>query len=282
MTTDYQRHGTVAVITLNNPPVNAMNLATRVAFVDGIHKALHDDAVKAIVITGAGKVFSGGADIKEFGTPAMLAEPNLHMMIGEVENATKPVIAAIHTLCIGGGLELSLACHYRVATPTALCGLPEVQLGLLPGAGGTQRLPRAVGLERGLAMIVSGVPVEAEKLADTALFNQMIKGDLLQDAITFAESIADIRPLPKIRDISMDHANAEAILQTMRDKIAAKADAFPAPGKCVDAIAATLTQSFDDGIRLESQFFIELLLSPESKALREAFFSERAAKKQGA
>src|SRR5438552_2378705 len=140
MTAEYQLLEAVAVITLNNPPVNGMGLATRTAMVDGIKKALGDNAVKAIVITGAGKAFSGGADIKEFNSPKALTEPSLHTLISVVENASKPVIAAIHSVCMGGGLELALGCHYRVATPTAQMALPEVKLGLLPGAGGTQRL----------------------------------------------------------------------------------------------------------------------------------------------
>src|SRR5471032_3094290 len=158
MSAEYQVHGSVAVITLNNPPVNGMGLATRTAAVNGIKQALADDAVKAIVITGAGRAFSGGADIKEFNSPAALAEPNLHTLI----------VTAIHTVCMGGGLELALGCHYRVAMPGAQISLPEVKLGLLPGAGGTQRLPRVLGLEMALNMIVSGTPVASEKLAKTA------------------------------------------------------------------------------------------------------------------
>src|SRR5450830_675673 len=150
MTAEYQVHGAVAVITLNNPPVNGMGLVTRTAAVNGIQRALADDAVKAIVITGAGKAFSGGADIKEFNTPKALAEPSLHTVINVIESSEKPVIAAIHSVCMGGGLELALGCHYRVASAGAQIALPEVKLGILPGAGGTQRLPRVVGLELAL------------------------------------------------------------------------------------------------------------------------------------
>jgi len=177
MSAEYQVHGSVAVITLNNPPVNGMGHATRTAAVQGIQRALDDDAVKAIVITGAGKAFSGGADIKEFNTPAALAEPNLHTFIATAESSTKPVVAAIHTICMGGGLELALGCHYRVAMPGAQIALPEVKLGLLPGAGGTQRLPRVLGLEMALNMIVSGTPVLSEKLAGTALFDEVYAAD---------------------------------------------------------------------------------------------------------
>ena len=165
MSAEYQVHGAVAVITLANPPVNGLGLATRTAAVAGIRQALADDAVKAIVITGAGKAFSGGADIKEFNSPKALTEPTLHTLINVVEQSTKPVVAAIHSVCMGGGLELALGCNYRVAAPGAQMALPEVKLGILPGAGGTQRLPRVLGLEMALNMIVSGTPVASEKLA---------------------------------------------------------------------------------------------------------------------
>ena len=199
MTAEYQVHGFVAVITLNNPPVNGMGLATRTAAVAGIQQALADPGIKAIVITGAGKAFSGGADIREFNSPKALAEPSLHTLIATAEQSTKPVVAAIHTICMGGGLELSLGCHYRVALPGAKIALPEVKLGLLPGAGGTQRLPRVLGLEQALQMIVTGEPVLSETLAGTPLFDQVFApgADLIASAVAFAERIADVRPPPK-------------------------------------------------------------------------------------
>src|SRR3569833_2935187 len=153
MTAEYKVHGAVAVITLNNPPVNGLGHATRSAIVEGMKQAQNADAVKAVVITGAGKAFSGGADIREFNTPKALAEPTLHTVINVIENSSKPVVAAIHTVCMGGGLELALGCHCRIAAPGAQIALPEVKLGILPGAGGTQRLPRVLGLEMGLNMI---------------------------------------------------------------------------------------------------------------------------------
>jgi 3-hydroxyacyl-CoA dehydrogenase len=279
MTAAYLTHGAIAVITLNNPPVNGLGHATRAAVVDGIKKALDDNEIKAIVITGAGKAFSGGADIKEFNSPKALAEPSLHTLISVVENSTKPVVAAIHSVCMGGGLELSLGCHYRVASPGAQIALPEVKLGLLPGAGGTQRLPRVVGLEMALNMIVSGTPVLSEKLAKTALFNEMIEGDLLQGAVAFATKIADVRPIPKVRDNKIDYPNYEAFLQFSRNTVKAMAGPFPAPLKCVEAVAAAVTKKFDDGIAFERNLFVELVQTTESKALRHAFFGERAASK---
>ena len=279
MTAEYQVNGAVAVITLANPPVNGLGLSTRKGIVDGVTKALNDPAVKAVVITGAGKAFSGGADIKEFNTPAALAEPSLHTVIRIVENAEKPIVAAIHSVAMGGGLELALGCHYRVAVPGAQIALPEVKLGILPGAGGTQRLPRVVGLEMALNMIVSGTPVLSEKLAKTKLFDQMIDGDLMQGAIAFANKVADVRPLPKVRNIKIDYPNYEAFLQFSRNTVKAMAGPFPAPLKCVEAVAAAVTQKFDDGLKTERDLFLELVQTNESKALRHAFFAERAASK---
>jgi 3-hydroxyacyl-CoA dehydrogenase len=165
MTAQYKVHGTVAVITLDNPPVNGLGLATRQGITNGLSQANSDAAVTSIVITGAGKAFSGGADIKEFGSPKALQEPNLLSVILAVENSSKPVIAAMHSVAMGGGLELALGCHYRIAAPGCSIALPEVKLGLIPGAGGTQRLPRVLGVEAALNMIVSGEPVKSELLA---------------------------------------------------------------------------------------------------------------------
>src|ERR1700694_4386673 len=169
----YERHGEIAMITLDNPPVNGLGYDLRSKIVAGIDQAQADPAVKAIVITGAGNAFSGGADIREFNTPKASAEPTLHTVIRVAEASAKPVIAAINGTCMGGGLELSLACHFRIAAPDAPIALPEVKLGLIPGAGGTQRLPRAVGVETALNMIVSGNPVPAEQLKGTALFDEI-------------------------------------------------------------------------------------------------------------
>ncbi|KQQ97456.1 3-hydroxyacyl-CoA dehydrogenase NAD-binding domain-containing protein [Massilia sp. Leaf139] len=281
MSADYVVHGSVAVITLNNPPVNGLGMATRTAAVEGLRRAASDDAVKAIVITGAGKVFSGGADIREFNSPKALTEPTLHTLIATAEDSSKPVVAAIHGVCMGGGLELSLGCHYRVATPGAQIGLPEVKIGLVPGAGGTQRLPRVVGLEQGLNMIVSGNPVMSEKLADTKLFDKVFAegADLVASAVDFAASIADVRPLPKVRNLKVDYPNHEAFLQFSRNTVKAMAGAFPAPLECVECVAAAVTMKFEDGLKYERDRFLALAQTDESKALRHAFFAERAASK---
>ena len=195
MSADYAVHGDVAVITLNNPPVNGLGLATRQAFIHGLDQAVADDAVKAIVVTGAGKAFSGGADIKEFGSPKALQEPNLLNLITALENCPKPTVAAIHTVAMGGGLELALGCHYRVAAPGCSVALPEVKLGLIPGAGGTQRLPRVIGVEAALNMIVSGEAIQSEMLAmlpGQKLFDEMASSadKLLEEAMAFAKAHA--------------------------------------------------------------------------------------------
>jgi 3-hydroxyacyl-CoA dehydrogenase len=213
MAVDYTIRDGIAVITLDNPPVNGLGHSTRLGIVEGIERARDDAAVSAIVITGAGRAFSGGADITEFNTPKATQEPTLHTVIQAVEGSAKPVVAAIHSVAMGGGLELALGAHYRVAAPGAQIALPEVKLGILPGAGGTQRLPRAVGLETALNMIVSGTPVMSEKLAGTALFDAIAAGDLLDEAIRFAkEAGARSGPHPKVRDRKIEHPNAEGFI----------------------------------------------------------------------
>jgi len=282
MSADYQVHGSVAVITLNNPPVNGLGLATRTAAVAGIRQAEADPAVTAIVITGAGKAFSGGADIREFTSPKALTEPTLHTLIATAEGADKPVVAAIHSVCMGGGLELALGCHYRVAAPGAQIALPEVKLGLLPGAGGTQRLPRVLGLEQALDMILTGAPVLSDKLADTALFDRVFDAgvDLLLAAVAFAESVAAVRPLPKVRNRAVAHPDPAGFLAAARVRVDAMAGPFPAPRECVETVAASVTaDSFEAGLQFERERFMYLTTTPESKALRHAFFGERAAGK---
>ena len=279
MSAVYEIKGVTAVITMDNPPVNGLGHATRSGILDGLKKALAESAVKAVVITGAGKAFSGGADIKEFNTPKTFAEPNLPSVIAAIEAADKPVVAAVHSVAMGGGLELALGCHYRVAAPGAQIALPEVKLGLLPGAGGTQRLPRVVGVETALTMIVTGNPTPSEKLAGTKLFDRMIEGDLMAGAIAFAVEVAGKRPLPKVRDIRIDLPNSEAFFKVARDTVGAAAKHFPAPLKCVDCVEAAVTMTFDEGVKVEQDSFLALVQTTESKALRHYFFGERAAAK---
>ena len=241
-------------------------------------RARDDPSVRALVITGAGKFFSGGADIREFDTPKASAEPTLHTLIRMAEASAKPIVAAINGTCMGGGLELALGCAYRVASARAQVALPEVKLGLLPGAGGTQRLPRLAGVETALSMIVTGNPVPAAKLADTAVFDEVVDGDPVEAAIVLARKVvAEGRPARRVRDITIDYPNAEGYFQFARNTIAAVATGYPAPLKCVDAVAGAALKPFDEGLRNERALFLELMQGTESKALRHAFFAERAA-----
>ena len=284
MTTEYQVHGVIAVITLNNPPVNGLGAATRLGITQGLDQANADAAVQAIVITGAGKAFSGGADIKEFGSPKAMQEPNLLSVILALENSSKPVVAAIHTVCMGGGLELALGCHYRIAAPGTSVALPEVKLGLLPGAGGTQRLPRVLGVEPALNMIVSGEPIKSEMLAmlpGQKLFDKMATSaeTLMQEALSYAADVAAVRPLSLVRNLPCKHPLGDAYFQFARNMVKGMAKNFPAPAKCVDAVEAATKGKFEAGLTTERELFINLMWTPESKALRHIFMAERAASK---
>lgn len=284
MSADYLVHGDVAVITLNNPPVNGLGLATRLGIAAGLEKAHADPAVKAIVLTGAGKAFSGGADINEFNSPKAYAEPNLLSVIRAVESSGKPVVAAVHSVAMGGGLELALGCHYRIAAPGTSVALPEVKLGLIPGAGGTVRLPRALGVETALNMIVSGEPVKSELLAQLPgqkLFDKMAASaeSLAQEALAFARSVADARPLPRVRDLPCKHPQGDAYFQFARNMVGGMAKNLPAPGQCVNAVQNATTKSFEQALLEERQVFINLMNTPECRALRHLFMAERAASK---
>ena len=277
---DYRVDRAVAVISFANPPVNGLSHAVRAGIAAALERAQADPAVRAIVLTGAGGLFSGGADIREFGTPASTAEPTLRQLIDLVETSAKPVVAAIAGTCLGGGLELALAAHYRVASADAKLGLPEVKLGLLPGAGGTQRLPRLVGVERAIDMIVSGEPVPATSLANTALLDHVVDGDPLAGAVELAAS-ADVatRPPPRTRDIPLDEPNARGPVRGRSGQ------AQDGSGPCCRRRCARWTRSKRRADRsmkdlpIERRAFLELMETPESKGLRHAFFAERAAGK---
>jgi 3-hydroxyacyl-CoA dehydrogenase len=284
MTAHYQVQGDIALITLDNPPVNGLGHSTRVGIADGMAKALADAAVQAIIITGAGKAFSGGADIREFGSSKAMMEPNLNSVILLLEKSTKPVIAAIHSVAMGGGLELALGCHYRIAAPGASIALPEVKLGLLPGAGGTQRLPRVLGVEAGLNMVVSGEAIKSEMLAmlpGQRLFDKLSKSaeSLAEEALAFARSVAATRPLPLVRDLPCKHPLGDAYFQFARNMVGAMAKNYPAPLKCIEAVEAAATKKFEEGMATERQIFINLMMTSESRALRHLFLGERAASK---
>ncbi len=282
MSTSFQVTDGVAVITLDNPPVNGLGQSTRAGIKAGIEQALADAAVQAVVIIGSGKVFCGGADIREFGSPKAYAEPDLHVTLDTVEKSSKPVVAAIHGVAMGGGLELALACNYRVVTAGTQIALPEVNIGIVPGAGGTQRLPRALGVETALQMITTGASVLSEKLAKAPgqkLFDELVEGDLLTAAIAFAQRVAAVRPLPSVRQLTVAApADAEAFNKA-RAELAKTRRNLEAPQRCVDCVEAATKLDLDAGIAYEREVFGKLVTSDQARALRHAFFGERSASK---
>jgi len=278
---DLSTRGRVAVLTVDNPPVNALSQHVRKGLHDGIKQATADGAVQAIVLACAGRTFIAGADITEFGKPP--AEPSLHSVLDLIEGSPKPVVAAIHGTALGGGLEVTLACHYRVGVKAARFGLPEVKLGILPGAGGTQRLPRVVGVEKGLSMMVSGDPIGADEALKAGLIDEIVDGDLTAAGVAFAEKVLDERrPLRKIRDLDDKLAAVRGkpeVFANFRKSIARQTRGFRAPENIVRAVEAAVSLPFDQGLKRERELFSELLSSPESKAQRYFFFAEREAAK---
>jgi len=278
---DLDRRGRVAVLTVNNPPVNALSQHVRRGLYDGLAQATADAGVDAIVIACAGRTFIAGADITEFGKPP--TEPGLHAVLDRIEGSPKPVVAAIHGTALGGGLEVTLACHYRVGVKAARFGLPEVKLGILPGAGGTQRLPRVVGVEKALQMIVSGDPIGGDEALRVGLIDELVDGDLAAAGVAFAEKVVrEKRPLKKIRDLTDKIAPARGkpeIFAEFRKSVARQTRGFRAPESCIKAVEAAVALPFDDGIKRERELFVELLNSAESKAQRYFFFAEREAAK---
>ena len=286
MTVHYDLYGEVALIRLDNPPMNGLSLATRQAAVKALEQARQDPEVRAVVLMGAARVFSSGADIKEFGSPLAFQGPNLSQLIAMVERSPKPVVAALGGVAMGGGLELALGCHYRIATPDCSLALPEVKLGLVPGAGGTQRLPRALGVEPALNLVVSGDAVKAEQLAaipGQRLFDRLAAGaeTLRDEAIALARAGADAQaagqPLPRLRDLPCSHPRADGYFHFARTLVKGKAGPLPAPVKAVDLVETATRRPSDEGMAIEFQAFRQLMESPESAALRHAFLAERAA-----
>ncbi len=280
--TTLTKSGAVAIITLDSPPVNALSAPVRDGLAGGMAAALADDTVKGIVIQCAGKTFIAGADITEFGKPPQ--GTSLFEVQNTIENAAKPVIAAIHGTALGGGLEVALACHYRIAVPSAKCGLPEVNLGLLPGAGGTQRLPRIVGAAKALDMVTSGMHVPATQCHAMGLVDILAPdGDLTNAAIAFAQAIVDEnRPLKRVRDlddkVSADRAHPE-LFSDFRKANARKFRGFLAPEYNIRCIEAAVNLPFDDGIKVERKLFMELVTGAQSAAQRHVFFAERQTSK---
>ncbi|HVG80017.1 MAG TPA: 3-hydroxyacyl-CoA dehydrogenase NAD-binding domain-containing protein, partial [Patescibacteria group bacterium] len=278
---DLDRRGRVAVLTVNNAPVNALSQHVRQGLRDGVKQAIGDSAVGAIVIVCGGRTFIAGADITEFGKPPR--EPGLHEVLDLIESSPKPVVAAIHGTALGGGLEVTLACHYRVGVKDARFGLPEVKLGILPGAGGTQRLPRVVGVEKGLQMMVSGDPIRADEALKSGLIDEIVEGDLTAAGVAFADKVLnEKRPLRKIRDLDDKLAAVRGkpeVFANFRKSVARQTRGFKAPENIVKAVEAAVSLPFDQGIKRERELFQELITSPESKAQRYFFFAEREAAK---
>jgi 3-hydroxyacyl-CoA dehydrogenase len=275
----YELVDDIGVISVANPPVNALSHAVR----QGIHDALaaaQQDASKAVLVICEGRTFIAGADITEFGKPPR--EPHLPDLCNTIEASSKPVVAAIHGTALGGGLEVALSCHYRCAVPAAKVGLPEVKLGLLPGAGGTQRLPRLIGATPALDMMTSGNPVDAARAASLGLIDQLVDGDLRTAALAWCRELAAKEaPRRKTSELTADSV-AEGVLEQYRSTIAKRARGQVAPQRIVDCVEASLTRPFAEGLQIEREKFIECMQSPQSAALRHMFFAEReAAKIQG-
>ena len=265
----------VAVITMNNPPVNGLGNALRAGLMEGLKKAESDPAVKGVVLIGAGKAFSGGADIREFGKPR--EKPDLFEVNDQQDAMKKPLIAAISGFALGGGLELALGCHYRLAEPKAQLGLPEVKLGILPGSGGTQRLPRIVPMAEALRMMTTGTPISAQRAKDLGLVDEVVSGDLLQAALQFAQRKPPVR---RIREMPAKlEGDLEAFFAKARDQVAAESRGYPAPLEIVACAAAAASLPFDEGRKIERERFARLVASAESKALRHMFFAERQTSK---
>lgn len=278
---DYNVEEGVAVLTLNNPPVNALSQGVRQGLKEGVEKALADDSAQAILLFCEGRTFIAGADISEFASAPK--EPNFHAVLSTMDDSSKPIIAAIHGTALGGGLETALCCNYRVAVGSAKFGLPEVNLGLLPGAGGTQRLPRVVGVEKTLAMVTSGVPIGASEALQLGLIDKLVEGDLRAEALAFAkDKAAQVGNHPRVRDNDDKLQSAKdnpEIFATTRKMLARKTRGFLAPEYNIRCIEAAVNQPFDEGIKTEGKLFTELVSGPQSKAQQYFFFSEREAGK---
>lgn len=274
----YNVHENVAVITFNNPPVNGLSYALRAAIAEYITQANADDSIDAIVITGSERAFSGGADVREFGTDLAFKEPILKNVIAAIENNPKPVIAAIDGVALGGGFELALGAHFRVARSGARVGLPEVNLGIIPGAGGTQRLPRAIGVEKALPMILEARLVPAAELADTDLFAEVVDENVVEAAIRFAQGLKSTeRAVQKVSERPIQPDNATEILQEQYAWAQARYPHLPAKAQAVKAILDGAKLGFEQGLPNERSIFLELVQSPQSVALRYVFGAERAA-----
>ena len=273
----FEKRGDVGIIWVNNPPVNAISVGVRAAIIDGVAKLAEDPEIKIGVLACEGRTFMAGADITEFGKPPL--SPGLHEAINAVESSVKPIVAAIHGTAFGGGSEVALGCHYRVAIASAKVGLPEVKLGLLPGAGGTQRLPRLIGIDAALGIIVSGDPVPATQAAKAGVIDKIIEGDLLEGALDYARGLAAQKaPLRKVRDLNVDASKIPAgFFDEARKRVAKEKKNLFAPQRIVDALEGAATLPFDKGMARERELFLQCAQNSQSKALQHVFFAERKA-----
>jgi 3-hydroxyacyl-CoA dehydrogenase len=277
---NYEVQGQVAIITLNAPPVNGLGHVLRAAIFASYESATNDDVVKAIVIASAGKLFCGGADISEFGTDKMSMAPTLPTLLPLLEESKKPIVAAINGFALGGGLELCLACDYRIALPNASLGLPEVKLGLLPGAGGTQRLPRLIGVQKSLEMIVSGNPINAQTALELGLIDHIFKTDnFLATAIEYANQLIESHGAVKsCSDLSVDTTYLTGnFFADFRHSIARRSKGFFAPERCIQAVEASIELPLKEGLQREGELFQECVVTPQARAQQHLFFAERAA-----
>jgi len=272
-----EKEGEIGMLWIDNPPVNALGHPVRKGMADGIDMAEKDEAIKAVVIICKGRTFCAGADIREFGKPPV--EPHLPDVLNKFDACSKPIIAAVHGTAFGGGLETALSSHFRVAVPSAQFGVPEVKLGLLPGAGGTQRLPRLIGPEKALPMIATGDPISARTALEYGLIDEIIEDDLTQGAIAFAKTVlAENRPLVRVSAMTEkieEARNKPEIFENYRKQLAKRARGFEAPEACVKAVEAAVHKSFEEGLAYERELFSELMNGSQSAAQRYYFFAER-------
>jgi 3-hydroxyacyl-CoA dehydrogenase len=275
-----RKHGDVLIILSNNPPVNALSAAVREGLVAAIEQAEADDSVNAVVIACEGQTFFAGADVSEFGTPKAFQQPMLPQVVDRIEACTKPVVAAIHGTALGGGLEVALACHYRVADPSAKLGTPEVKLGLLPGAGGTQRLPRVAGVRKALEMCATGNPIGARQAFDCGLVDRLFEGDLIPHAVGYAEEVRNVRPFQKSSERQDRIAEADAsVFDDFLKENGKRFRGFEAPLKNVEAVRFATQKPYAEGVLDERKLFMELMNGQQSAAQRYFFFAERKANK---
>jgi 3-hydroxyacyl-CoA dehydrogenase len=280
MSVSYAKEGPIAILTIDNPPVNALSVAVRQGLLDALHRALADSAVAAIVLIGKGSAFIAGADIREFGKPPQ--PPRLTAVIDEIEASAKPVIAAIGGVALGGGLEVALGCHFRIGSPRAQAGLPEVKIGIVPGAGGIERLPRLIGIEPALKMMVSGDPVRAPKARELGILDAVVEGDLLAEAVAYAQRIvAEKTPICRLNQMPVPGADGDwrKLLAAQRTAANKQNRGQISPQRVIDCIENAITLPFDKAMAETIRTINELIPSEQAKALRYAFFAEREAGK---